>query len=87
MLKRVYSRKEMNQSHYIMYLFRELSLEKELVLQLQNRYSIIGKDSRPVRNASKPVQVKYGLGLIQMDLNEREKVLSMSMWSRYVSIM
>ncbi len=67
--------------------FRELSLEKELVLNLQHRYRIIGKDSRPVRNASKAVQVMYGLGLIQMDLDERDKVLSMSMWTRYVSKM
>ncbi len=45
---------------------------------------MIGKDSRPVRNASQAVTVKYGLGLIQMDLDEKEKILSMSMWSRYV---
>ena len=63
----------------------DLSYEKELLITLQNRYKVIGQNGRPVLNASHPVLVKFGLGLIQMDLDEKEKILSMSMWTRYVS--
>ena len=45
----------------------------------------MGKNGRPVRNSSMAVGVHFGLGLIQMELNEKDKILSMSMWSRYVS--
>lgn len=44
-----------------------------------------GKEGRPVVNMSQPTEVQFGLGLIQMDLNEREKLLTTSMWSRLVS--
>ena len=48
-------------------------------------YAGVGKNGRPVRNTSTAVPVEFGLGLIQMDLDEKYKVLIMSMWSRYVS--
>ena len=48
-------------------------------------YTTIGRNGRPVVNMSKPVLVEFGLGLIQMDLDEKNKILSTSMWSRYVS--
>ena len=53
---------------------------------LMRKYNRIGKMGRPVYNTSHPVLVHFGLGLIQMDLNEKDKVLTMSMWTRYVSI-
>ncbi len=48
-------------------------------------YSTVGRNGRPVLNMSKPIAVEFGLGLIQMDLDEKNKILSTSMWSRYVS--
>ncbi len=48
------------------------------------RYDRIGRDGRPVLNAARAVEVNYSLALIQMDLNEKQKILSMSMWTRYV---
>ena len=46
----------------------------------------MGKGGRPVRNSTSSVPVMFGLGLIQMDLHEKAKILSMSMWTRYVSM-
>ena len=48
-------------------------------------YTTVGRNGRPVVNMSKSVLVEFGLGLIQMDLDEKNKILSTSMWSRYVS--
>jgi len=39
-----------------------------------------------VRNISKPVIVQFGLGLIKMDLLEKENMLFLSTWTRYVSL-
>ena len=65
--------------------YREMSDEKRLINKLLGEYSRIGKGGRPVRNSSAAVPVLFGLGLIQMDLHEKAKILSMSMWTRYVS--
>ena len=62
-----------------------MSAEKRVVHLLTERYKRVGGQGRPVRNSSKPVTVKFGLGLLQMDLDERNKIFSMSMWSKYVS--
>ena len=64
---------------------REISAEKRLCRELMRNYTTIGRNGRPVVNMSKPVLVEFGLGLIQMDLDEKNKILSTSMWSRYVS--
>ena len=64
---------------------KEPSLEKQLCKQLMQNYSNVGLNGRPVSNMSATIAVSFGLGLIQMDLNERDKILSTSMWSRYVS--
>ena len=63
----------------------EPSLEKQLSKQLMQNYSKVGLNGRPIANMSNAIDVSFGLGLIQMDLNERDKILSTSMWSRYVS--
>ncbi|ELU09980.1 hypothetical protein CAPTEDRAFT_105798, partial [Capitella teleta] len=60
-----------------------ISAEKELINRLLARYDRVGRGGRPVLNASSPVNVSFGLGLIQMDLNEKEKILTMSMWTRH----
>lgn len=61
-----------------------MSEEKKLINQILAMYDVLGTNGRPVRNISTPVTVEFGLGLIQMDLDEKYKVLKMSMWSRYV---
>ena len=61
-----------------------LSDEKRLTLELLRRYSKIGRSGRPVTDSSKPVTVYMGFGLKQMDLDEKNKVLTLSMWTRYV---
>ena len=62
-----------------------MSAEKCLIRQLLQRYQNLGRNGRPVRNVNDTVDVEFGLGLIQMELDEKSKVLKMSMWSRYVS--
>ena len=44
----------------------------------------MGKNGRPVKNASHPVHVQFGLGLIKMELKEKEHMLTMSTWAKYV---
>lgn len=63
----------------------ELSDEKRLIHDLLEKYERLGRDGRPVKNASEPVSVEFGLGLIKMELHEKENVLSLSTWARYVS--
>ena len=62
-----------------------VSDEKKLISMLLERYLRLGSDGRPVRNTSTPVSVHFGLGLIKMELLEKENMLSMSTWTRYVS--
>lgn len=64
---------------------RSMSGEKALLNKLLLNYDRVGRAGRPVLNVSTAVDVFFGLGLIQMDLNEKEKILTMSMWTRYVS--
>ena len=54
--------------------------------RLMSSYQAAGELGRPVRNISSVVNVTFGLGLIQMELNEKDKILTMSMWTRYVSV-
>ncbi|CAD5113925.1 DgyrCDS3084 [Dimorphilus gyrociliatus] len=61
-----------------------VSFEKLLINDLMTEYKKWGKSGRPVRNISTVSNVSFSLGLIQMDLNEKDKVLTMSMWTRYV---
>ena len=62
-----------------------MSEEKKLIKHLLDNYKEVGNGGRPVLNITTVMEVEFGLGLIQMDLDERYKVLKMSMWSRYVS--
>ena len=63
-----------------------ISDEKVLIHDLLSNYVLVGKHGRPVVNLSSTIYVEFGLGLIQMDLDEKYKVLKMSMWARYVSL-
>ena len=60
--------------------------EKYLIRHLLVKYSHVTQHGRPVVAVETAVPVKLGLGLIQMELDEKEKALSMSLWARYVSI-
>ena len=61
-----------------------LSKEKRLLRFLTKRYQLVGKGGPPVMNSSEAVTVKFGLGLVQLDLEEKSKILVTSMWTRYV---
>ena len=63
-----------------------MSDEKRLIHDLLEKYERLGKDGRPVKNASEPVVVEFGLGLIKMELHEKENVLALSTWARYVRL-
>ena len=63
-----------------------ISEEKRLLRYLMRRYKLAGRGGRPVLNYTEPVKVEFGLGLIQMELNEKLKMLITSMWSRFVSL-
>ncbi len=63
----------------------DISEEKRLIRAVLEEYQKTTLHGRPVRDISHPVQVKFGLGLIQMELDEKDKVLSVSIWSRFVS--
>ena len=41
---------------------------------------------RPVENENTTVNVKFGLGLILLELDEKAKALIISTWIKYVSI-
>lgn len=62
-----------------------LSDEKRLTQHLLKILEITGKEGRPVLNYSQSNAVKFGLGLIQISLDEKEKILITSMWSQLVS--
>ena len=62
-----------------------MSHEKKLIRELMDNYRQTGINGRPVYNYSDVVPVEFGVGLIQMDLDEKYKVLKLSMWSRLVS--
>ena len=63
----------------------DASSEKQLINHLLETYSRVGRYGRPVKNTSLPVIVQFGLGLINLELDEKLKVLRMSMWAKYVS--
>lgn len=64
-----------------------LSAEKRLIKDLIEKYKQAGVVGRPVHNTSEAIVVEFGLALIQiLNLDEKNQVLTISTWSRYVSI-
>ncbi len=63
----------------------EVSNEKKLIRDLLGAYAQVTRHGRPVVNDSTTLNVQFGLGLIQMELDEKEKALSLSLWAKYVS--
>ncbi|XP_069122894.1 acetylcholine receptor subunit alpha-like 1 isoform X4 [Argopecten irradians] len=67
--------------HHFPELFSE---EDRLIKYLLRINSVRSQYSRPVLNYTDSVNVKFGLQLIQiMDLNERDQVLTLNVWSHY----
>ena len=63
-----------------------LSEEKLLIRHLLRRYEVVGRGGRPVTNMSESIRVEFGLGLIQMELDEKSKIFTTSMWTRLVRV-
>ena len=62
-----------------------LSDEKRLIKHLLDHYERVGVIGRPVDNTSQTVSVSYGMSLIQiLDVDEKNQVLTINIWSRYV---
>lgn len=61
-----------------------ISYEKHLTQYLLETYSVAGRGGRPVINMNEVTEVRFGLGLIQMNLDEKEKVLETSVWTQMV---
>ena len=59
--------------------------EKRLTKYLLSNYRKVGRGGRPVSNSSSAVLVKFGLAMIQMGLDEKDNMLTSSVWCRYVS--
>lgn len=58
--------------------------EKRLTKYLIARYKRAGIGGRPLINSTDVLLVKFGLAMIQMDLDERQNQLTVSVWCRYV---
>ena len=63
-----------------------MSAEKRLVHELLADYKEVGVVGRPTVNLTHPVHVQFGLGLIQMEVEEKENMLRLSAWTKYVSL-
>ena len=64
------------------------SWEKRLLRKLfPTNPSLHDVSSRPVADVNATVRVKMSVGLIKLDLDEKMKVLSLSTWTRYVSLL
>ena len=66
--------------------YDRVSAEKQLCHELMENYSSLGLNGRPKKDQRDPVLVVFGLGLIQLDLDEKSRVLTLSVWAYYVSI-
>ena len=65
-----------------------LSDEKRLIKHLLDKYEQIGVIGRPVSRTSQTVEVSYGMSLIQiLDVDEKNQVLTINVWSRYVRLL
>ena len=62
-----------------------ISHEKTLLKILIENYKDIGVAGRPVRNISKPVVVYFGMGLVTMDIVEKDNLLTLVVWLINVS--
>ena len=66
-------------------LYHSQSSESRLVEDLLSRYAKVGRIARPRVNSSEVVSVSLGLRLITLDVDEKQQVLTTSVWLRHVS--
>lgn len=65
----------------------EFSYEDRVIKHLLRKYEERGKFGRPVQNYSDIINVTFGLQLVQiMNLDERKQILTLNVWTNYVSI-
>ena len=63
-----------------------LSDEDQLIKHLLHMYKRRGRYGRPVKHFNDSVKIQFNMQLIQiMDLDEKEQVLTLNVWDRYVS--
>ena len=61
------------------------SPEKLLCRDLLRKYHSLGLNGRPVMDRNRTITVFLKLGLIQVDLDEKSRILTLSVWAQYVS--
>ena len=66
--------------------YERASPEKLLCRDLLRKYHSLGLNGRPVMDRNRNLTVRLRLGLIQIDLDEKSRILTLSVWSIYVSI-
>ena len=59
-------------------------MEKVLTKLILKNYKEVGKHGRPILNISDSLKVSFGMGVIQLDLDEKTNTLTTSAWVRYV---
>ena len=64
-----------------------ISWERTLLRDLTETRIQTPPFARPVRDTKTTVNVKFRVGLIKLDFDEKNKVLSLSTWTKYVSIL
>ncbi len=62
-----------------------MSSEKALLRELLSLYKRVGRLGRPVLDPSQTVTVRFSLGLLQMEVHEKDNMLILSTWANYVS--
>ena len=64
----------------------EFSYEDRVIKHLLRKYAERGKYGRPVKNYSDILNLHFGLQLVQiMNLDERKQILTLNVWTNYVS--
>ena len=64
----------------------EYSAEIRLTRKLLGNYANIKGKGRPVKSITTATPVYFGLGVIQLNIDEKYNYMSISAWTRYVSI-
>ena len=64
---------------------RGTSWERTLLRDMELSYNGSAKFGRPVVDSRKALRLRFRVGLIKLELNEKEKLLTLSTWTKYVS--
>ena len=78
--------KRTNVRAYAMFVpHRFISWERTLLRDMESSYNGSAKFGRPVVDSRKALRLRFRVGLIKLELNEKEKLLTLSTWTKYVS--